>query len=39
MGEILKEVYELQLDGVVTDLEMATERARAVLAGLKPTPP
>ena len=39
MGAILKEIYELQLDGVVTDLEMATERARAVLAGLKPTPP
>jgi tRNA nucleotidyltransferase (CCA-adding enzyme) len=33
MGEILKAVYELQLDGVVTTLEDATAAARKVLGG------
>jgi hypothetical protein len=28
MGEILKEVYELQLDGAVADLATAIARAR-----------
>ena len=32
MGELLKAVYELQLDGVVSDLEGAITRAREVLA-------
>ena len=32
MGEILKAIYELQLDGVVEDLEGATLRARALIA-------
>ena len=31
MGEILKAVYEQQLDGVVTTLEEAEAAARAVL--------
>ena len=32
MGEILKAIYELQLDGVVEDLEGATLRARELIA-------
>ena len=32
MGEILKHVYELQLDGVVADLEAAMAEARALIA-------
>ena len=32
MGEILKAVYELQLDGTVTNLEQAREEAKKVLA-------
>jgi tRNA nucleotidyltransferase (CCA-adding enzyme) len=31
MGEILKQVYELQLDGVVADLPTAIERAKDVI--------
>jgi tRNA nucleotidyltransferase (CCA-adding enzyme) len=31
MGEILKQVYELQLDGVVADLPTAIERAKVVM--------
>jgi hypothetical protein len=31
MGEILKAVYEQQLDGKVTDLESAMAAARALL--------
>jgi tRNA nucleotidyltransferase (CCA-adding enzyme) len=33
MGEILKAVYELQLDGVVADLDSATARAREFVDG------
>lgn len=33
MGEILKQIYELQLDGVVTDLDAAVTRAQEVIAG------
>jgi tRNA nucleotidyltransferase (CCA-adding enzyme) len=32
MGEILRAVYELQLDGAVADLEQAREEARRILA-------
>jgi tRNA nucleotidyltransferase (CCA-adding enzyme) len=32
MGEILKQVYERQLDGVVADLETAVAEARALIA-------
>lgn len=32
MGEILKAVYELQLDSVVTTLDEARERARSIIA-------
>ena len=32
MGEILKAIYELQLDGIVEDLEGATLRARELIA-------
>ena len=32
MGEILKAIYELQLDVVVEDLEAATLRARELIA-------
>jgi tRNA nucleotidyltransferase (CCA-adding enzyme) len=32
MGEILKAVYELQLDGIVADLETAIDEARKVLS-------
>ena len=32
MGEVLKAVYEMQLDGTVTDLEGAVEQARSILA-------
>ena len=33
MGEILRAVYELQLDGLVTDLDRAIQHARAILDG------
>jgi tRNA nucleotidyltransferase (CCA-adding enzyme) len=33
MGEILRAVYELQLDGVVTTLDEAREKARPLIAG------
>ena len=33
MGEILKAVYEQQLDGVVTTLDHAIETARGLLGG------
>lgn len=33
MGEILKAIYELQLDGAVTTLEEGRERAKALFAG------
>ena len=33
MGEILKAVYEQQLDGVVTTLDQAIETARGLLGG------
>ena len=36
MGEILRAVYELQLDGAVTTLEEAQERAAALLRGEVP---
>ena len=32
MGEILKQIYELQLDGAVADLDSAIERAREIIA-------
>ena len=35
MGEILREVYEQQLDGRVTNLEQGLESARAVIGALK----
>jgi hypothetical protein len=35
MGEILREVYEQQLDGRVTNLEEGLESARAVIGALK----
>ena len=35
MGEVLKAVYELQLDGAVTDLESAVAEARVILAGFE----
>ena len=35
MGEILREVYEQQLDGRVTTLEQGLESARAVIGALK----
>jgi tRNA nucleotidyltransferase (CCA-adding enzyme) len=38
MGEILKAVYERQLDGAVTDLESALEEARSVLEELNAEP-
>jgi tRNA nucleotidyltransferase (CCA-adding enzyme) len=38
MGQILRAVYELQLDGVVTSLEQAQERAGALLRGEVPNP-
>ena len=31
MGEILRAVYELQLDGVVTTLDEARERAKTLI--------
>jgi hypothetical protein len=31
MGEILRAVYELQLDGVVTNLDEARDRARPII--------
>jgi tRNA nucleotidyltransferase (CCA-adding enzyme) len=34
MGEILRAVYELQLDGVVTTLEEAREKAKPLVEGL-----
>jgi len=40
MGEILKEVYELQLDGTVADLETAQARARELIdRRAEPGPP
>ena len=33
MGEILRAVYELQLDSVVTDLDQAREKARTLIRG------
>jgi tRNA nucleotidyltransferase (CCA-adding enzyme) len=33
MGEILKQVYELQLDGAVAELDTAIERAREIIGG------
>ncbi len=40
MGEILKAVYELQLDGTVADLETALARAREFIDGqAEPGPP
>jgi tRNA nucleotidyltransferase (CCA-adding enzyme) len=36
MGEILKQVYELQLDGVVVDLDTARERALELVARGRP---
>jgi tRNA nucleotidyltransferase (CCA-adding enzyme) len=33
MGEILRAVYELQLDGAVTNLDEARERARPIISG------
>jgi hypothetical protein len=35
MGEILREVYERQLDGRVTTLEEGLESARAVIGALR----
>jgi len=35
VGEILKSVYELQLDGTVTTLDDAIERARRLIAGAR----
>ena len=32
MGQILKAIYELQLDGVVASLEQARDEARKILA-------
>jgi hypothetical protein len=31
MGEILRRVYELQLDGLVTDLDSAISAAKSIL--------
>jgi tRNA nucleotidyltransferase (CCA-adding enzyme) len=33
VGEILKAVYERQLDGTVTDLDQATAAAKTLIAG------
>jgi tRNA nucleotidyltransferase (CCA-adding enzyme) len=38
MGEILKAVYELQLDGVVVSLDDAVAKAKAMLAARAATP-